>query len=95
LPAIGLHTTVVTARTSMEGEEVPVTVGEEGAVSVGEGASGGVVVPRRSKRFLSWRGEMVITLMGQGVGASMMTVCRMVCPKDWQRPGLVNCWVGN
>jgi len=51
LPAIGLHTTVVTARTSMEDEEVPVTVGEESVVSVGEGASGGVVIPGRSKRF--------------------------------------------
>ena len=48
LPAVGLHTTVVTARTSAEVDEVPITggvgVGEEGVV--GERVGGGL-----SKRF--------------------------------------------
>ena len=52
LPAIGLHTTVVTARTSIESEEVVPVIGtggesEEDAIVVGEGANTGL----SSKRF--------------------------------------------
>lgn len=52
LPAIGLHTTIVTARTSIEADELPATegvrVGEEG--TVGEGV-GGAVGGGLAKRF--------------------------------------------